>query len=132
MILNVKVNYIKKYKYVIGSFLILFLCLIILYHYSRKKDIYILYDDFMNCNNVEEYQQERYLGMCYKHDVIFFEKNKKEKEYEIKDINKFKLISKDEFFKIDFKKFKKINLILIVKRDKGYEIIHVRPFKIIS
>ncbi|MGV8813692.1 MAG: hypothetical protein ACOH2D_06235 [Gelidibacter sp.] len=132
MIKNAKINYLKKYKYAFGALLVFLFCFLILYNYSRKKDIYILYDNFEDCQNVREYEKLMYYGMCYKNDEIFFKKDKNEKEYEINDIKKFKLISKDEFFKIDFNKFKDMNLILIIKKDKGYEIINVKPIKIIS
>ena len=132
MIQNVKINYLKRYKYIVGSLLILFFCSLVLYNYYKKKDIYILYDNFKDCHNVEKYHKAMYYGMCYKNNEIFFEKNRNKKEYEIKDINRFKLISKDEFFKINFNRFKDINLFLIVKKDSEFVIIPVKPIKIIS
>jgi len=130
MIQNAKINYLKRYKYIIGTLLVFLFCFLILNNYFSKKDIYILYDDFKDCQNVKEYEKSMYYGMCYKNDEIFFKKDKK--EYEIKDINKFKLTPKDEFFTIDYTKFKNINLILIVKKNKGYKIIQVKPIKFIS
>ncbi len=132
MIRNVIINNLKRYKYIFGSLLILFFCFLVLYNYYKKKDIYILYDNFKDCNNVEEYQRAMYYGICYKNDEIFFEKKINKKEYEIKDITKFELISKDEFFKISFNRFKDINLFLIVKKDSEFVIIPVKPIKIIS
>lgn len=132
MIRNVIINYLKRYKYIFASLLILFFCTLVLYNYYKKKDIYILYDNFKDCHNVKEYQRATYYGICYKNDEIFFEKNINKKEYGIKDITKFELISKDEFFKINFNRFKDINLFLIVKKDSEFVIVLVKPIKIIS
>ena len=132
MILNAKINYLKRNKYIIGSLLVLLFCCLILYGSYRKKDIYILYDDFKDCRSVKDYERSMYYGMCYKNDGIFFEKDKEEKEYDINDIGKFKLISKGEFFKIEFNEFKKMNIILIIKKRKGYKAVFVKPFKVIG
>lgn len=127
-----KTNFNKTSKYIIGALFILSLSSIVFYDYIKKQDIYILYDDFKNCTNAKDYEKEIYYGMCYKQEVIFFEKETNKQICETKTLEKLNLTSKEDFFKIDFRKLKNVNIILIIKKDKGYDIMPVKPFKIIS
>ena len=129
---NAKINYLKRYKYAIVTLLVFFFCSLILFNYYTKKDLYLLYDDFANCENLKEYEKEIYYGMCYNHNVTFFETESNKKAYKTKNIEKIKLTSKEDFFKIKFNNLKNFNIILIIELDEKYDIIHVKPFKIIS
>lgn len=132
MIQNVKTNRAKNLKYIIGSLFVLSLCFLIFYNYSKKEDVYLIYDDFANCENVEEYKKKMYFGICYEQNEVLFKKNPDKKVYQIRSIDKFKLSSKEDFFKIYYKKFKEINLILIIKEDEKFKIVPVHIVKIIS
>lgn len=105
--------------------LILYLFFLFFYNCSEKKDIYLLYDDFFDCEYVETYKKNMHYGMCYKHDVILFKKNPKKKSYELKNIKEFQLTPKEHFFKIDYRKLEDVNLFLIIEKNKKFKIIPV-------
>ncbi len=132
MIKNVKTSFNRKPKYIIGGLLVLSLFSVVYYNYTKKEPLYLLYDDYSNCHNVKDYEKEMYFGMCYEYEVIFFKIKTENKAYKIKNTDKIKFTSKQDFFTIDYRKFKDYNIILIIKHDNGYDVIPVKPFEIIS
>ena len=135
MIQNAKTNHVKIIKYIIGSLFVLSLCFLMFYNYSKKENVYLLYDDFANCEYIEEYKKKMYYEICYKHNVILCKKKTYKKIYETETIEEFKLTSKEDFFKIDYEKLKDVNLILIIKENKKFKIVTVHIveyFEIIS
>ena len=125
MILNVKTNQNKTVRYRILSLTVLYLCFLLFNNCSKKEDIYLFYDDFKDCEYVDQYKKKMYYGMCFKHNVILFKKKPVDKIYETKNIKEFQLTSKEDFFKINFRALKDVNLILIIKEDKKYKIVPV-------
>lgn len=125
MIQNVKTNQKKIVNYKLGHFIILYLFFLLFYNCSKKEDVYLLYDDFSDCEYVETSKKNMYYGMCYKHNVILFKKNPKKKPYETKNIQDFELTHKEDFFKMNYRKLEDVNLFLIIEKNKKIKIIPV-------
>lgn len=125
-------NINSKRMYLIGFFAILFLFPIILYNILKKEEVYVLYDSYKNCKEVEEYKKKMHTyGMCLNYKTFFFDKKEEEKVRRIKSITYLKLTSKAVFFKRGF--FKNKSIYLVVKTNKGYyNIIPVDVFSFVS
>src|SRR5690606_34975206 len=110
MIQNVKTNYSKNSTYVLRVLLIIFIGLsaFYIYNYSKNENVYLLYDDFANCDYVEADNKKSYYGICYKQKIILCEKKALKKIYSTKSIEKYNLTSKEDFFKIEQTKMKNI------------------------
>lgn len=120
---------IKKYKYLIVIFIILFGIVMLLY--PKKENVYILYKGKpSNCFNVDEHDKEKYFAFCKGKSSIFFEKNTKHKTINSTKIN---IISEEVLFKrfSEFGSGKEINFFIIEKKveSKKVEVIPVKKAK---
>ncbi len=125
---------IKRYKYLIASILIVIAVIFLMTQFERKK-IYVLYDDStFFCENVEEYEKNKY-HMCDKlGNIIFFQEIKHESIRKINDLSEIELTSKDALFQGLYPKSRYANtsFYLVLNFNDVYEIIPVEIFFSIS
>jgi hypothetical protein len=122
------VTAIKKNKYIIGIFIILFSCVIFLFIEKRKENIYIFYKGKpSNCFNVYKYDKEKYYTFCKGEKSIFFQKVG---EKIIVDNNSIKILSEELLFKRfgEFGSARNVNFYIIKAEiaDEKTEIIPVK------
>jgi hypothetical protein len=127
---------IRKYKYLIGSGIILLFLIIVLYASNIKENIYISYDeDIANCSNDEYINPVDYV-ICYKEKKIYFKK-KRGKERDALSFKKRKLITPEKLFVNYYNynfilKSKKKNFFLVLKKGDMFRIVPVNIIKFIS
>lgn len=130
------VNKIWKYKYIIGSIILIFSFTIISYNvYFKKEKIYILFDKSNNCKNRNEYQSDKYYTVCHGKNKLFFEK--KYNNYKtILNLKKIDIISKDNLFKIKsnekFKQNEQYLFFMIIKNKNKFDIVPVKMIDFFS
>ncbi|WP_205334797.1 hypothetical protein [Gelidibacter japonicus] len=103
MIPTVKTDQNKTLKFRTAHLIAIYLCFLLFYNCSKNEEIYLLYDDFKDCEYVERNKKKEYYGMSYTHNVRLFKKKSVDKIYETKSIKEIELTSKKDFFNIDFK-----------------------------
>jgi hypothetical protein len=120
---------IKKYKYIIGIFLIIFTSTIIVWQYLRKENIYILYNkEKSNCQNINKYESTKY-PLCYNGKYLFEIKSNKPIIY-IENLKKIKLTSTKSFFKYSYDR--NVNVFLVIKKGNDYQILPVNIIQVLS
>lgn len=120
---------IKKYKFIIGIFLILCIVSVTVWKYIKKENIYILYNNEVSeCKQIDKYEKSKY-PLCY-NGMYLFEKIDKKPIILVDDLKKIKLTSKKDFFK--YFNHSNINIYLIIKKVNTYEILPVNIFQVLS
>ena len=90
---------IKKYKFIVGIFLILCIVSVTVCIYIKKENIYILYNnEVFECKQIDKYEKNKY-PLCYDGRMYLFEKIDKKPIILVDDLKKIKLTSKKDFFK---------------------------------
>ncbi len=126
-------NIVNK-KYVIGIFItIMFVLLLFLWNKGREENIYILYDNISDCKYIKESEKKQY-HLCDKDgNMYIFKKIDNSQIKFINNVEKFRLTSKKDFLKkIKYRKNKKINIFLFVKKGNLYEILQVKMYQVLS
>lgn len=148
------VTKLKKYRYLIGSFLIIFGFVFGFYLNQKKESIYILYEpNFSECSNIDKYSKKEYFIICEGKRTILFKKIKNEpiKWKNLKYLKKVKITSKEQLLKVlsdsilfgsesiiqhnEYRDFiKKHNFYIILKdpSKKKLQIIHVGQWRFFS
>jgi hypothetical protein len=120
---------IKKYKYLIGIFIIIFISVIAIWQYYKKENIYLLYNsEVSDCKYVAEHRKKKH-SLCY-NGMYLFEKIDKKPIVLIDNLNRIKLTSKKTFF--TYFNHRNINIFLVIKKGKKYEVLPVKAFQILS
>ncbi|SNR61000.1 hypothetical protein SAMN06265371_106232 [Lutibacter agarilyticus] len=144
------VNKKIKYKYIIGSIILIFGLISIIYYSQKKTDVYIIYDDnFSNCTNVKEFYKKMFFVVCDGDKTILFSKleNIPSNTQNSSVLKRLNILSKKELFdqfedsiKFANKNYlkinepKKINFYIIIKDDSNslIEIIPVGKTRVFS
>lgn len=120
---------INKYKYLIGSLIIILVSVIIFVSQLKKNNIYIYYDTNVTyCKNLNEYKKKEYL-ICYNDNEYSFKVKDKQSTEVIESLEKIKLTSIEQFF--NNSKHNK-SLFLVVKKENRYEILPVKMYQNLS
>jgi len=120
---------IKKYKFIIGTFLIICIVSVTAWKYIKKENIYILYNnEISECKQINKYENSKY-PLCH-NGVYLFERIVKKPIILVDDLKKIKLTSKEDFFK--YFNHTNINIFLVIKKGNTYEILPVNIFQVLS
>ena len=125
----IQIVMIKKYNYLIGIFIIIFISTMSLWQYFKKENIYLLYNEKISgCQNIDNYEKNKY-PLCNK-GIYLFEKKKNKPNVLITNLEDLKLTNKRIIFKND--NYSNKNIYLVVKKDNVYEIIPVEIIQVLS
>jgi len=120
---------IKKYRYLIGIFIIIFISIISVWQYFKKENIYILYNnEISDCQNIDKYEKNKY-PLCHNGKYLF-EKINNKPILLIDNLKTLKLTTKKDFFKYSI--YGNINIYLVVKKGNKYEVLPVKIFQVLS
>ena len=125
----IQIVMIKKYNYLIGIFIIIFISTMSQLQCFKKENIYLLYNEKISgCQNIDNYEKNKY-PLCYK-GIYLFEKKKNKPNVLITNLEDLKLTNKRIIFKND--NYSNKNIYLVVKKDNVYEIIPVEIIQVLS
>lgn len=121
-------NFNKK-KYLIGSFIIIIIPIILLFIHFKKRDVYLYYDtNITYCKDLNEYEKSRYL-ICYNKEEYSFKVKDKYNIRLVDNLKNIKITRIDDFFS-NYRRNKRI--FLVVKKGNKYEVLPVKMFEVIS
>ncbi|WP_298782693.1 hypothetical protein [uncultured Polaribacter sp.] len=120
---------IKKYKYLIGIFIILCIVSITVSRCLKKENLYLLYNnEIADCQHIDKYEKNKY-PLCHK-GIYLFEKINNKPLVFIDNLKTLKLTAKKDFFK--YSTYSNINIFLVIKKGGMYEVLPVKIFQVLS
>ncbi len=121
---------IKKYKYLIVTFIIILCGSIIIWKYYQKENIYILYNNKVSdCPHTYSSRNIKTYVYCTNETYIFERIEEKSIKF-IDNINKLKITSKTDFLK--YFNRERVSIFLVIKEKNKYKIVPVKGYQVLS
>ncbi|WP_435260673.1 hypothetical protein [Tenacibaculum sp. nBUS_03] len=120
----------NKYKYLIGSLIIILVpIIIVLVTQFDNNNIYIYYDtNIVYCKNLKEFKKKEYL-MCYNNNEYSLKVKEKQPIDVIENLKKIELTSIKEFFT---NSMQNKNLFLVIRKNNKYHVLPVKIYQNLS